>query len=128
MFNEVMNQRKFSLIREFIADNYVNHGLPGATGPEGMVRVIEGFFHGFPDMHIQVDQVIGDGDMVATRGEWTGTHSGEFMGIPATGKKVRVGYIDLWKMQNGKGVENWVQMDLVSMMQQLGVMPEPSHA
>jgi len=123
MFEEGMNQKKFSLIDEVIAQDYVNHDMPGEPGVEGFKKMIRGFFDGFPDMHIRLDEVIGDGNMVATRGEWTGTHSGTFMGISATGKKVKVKYIDMWRLENGKGVENWVQMDITGLMQQLGVMP-----
>jgi len=128
MFDEVMNKKDFSLVREFVADNYVNHDMPGAVGPEGMKKMIENFFDGFPDMRIRLDEVIGDGDSVATRGEWTGTHSGNFMGIAATGKKVKVKFIDFWRLENGKAVENWVQMDIPGLMQQLGVAQEPATA
>jgi predicted ester cyclase len=55
----------------------------------------------------------------------TGTHRGEFMGIPATNKSVKVSYIDLWRVENGKFVENWVQLDMLGLMQQLGVVPAP---
>ncbi|HMD00629.1 MAG TPA: ester cyclase, partial [Ferruginibacter sp.] len=63
--------------------------------------------------------VAGDGDIVATRGEWTGTHSGDFMNTPATGKKVKVKYMDMWRLEDGKAVENWVQMDMPGLWQQL---------
>jgi steroid delta-isomerase-like uncharacterized protein len=129
LFEEGMNQRNFSLMNECIADNYVNHDMPGGEpGPEGFRKVIENFVNGFPDMRIRLDEVIGDGNIVATRGEWSGTHSGNFMGIPATGKKVKIKYIDMWRLENGKGVENWVQMDMPGLMQQLGVMPAPATA
>lgn len=121
MFEEAMNQKNLSLVNELIADKYVNHDMPGATGPDGMRKIIETFFDGFPDMQIRLQEVIGEGNMVATRGEWTGTHKGSFMGIPATGKRVKINYIDMWRMEDGKGVENWVQMDIPGLMQQLGV-------
>lgn len=124
MFEEGMNKKKFSLMNGLIAENYINHDMPGEPGAEGFKKMIQGFFEGFPDMQIRLDNVIGDGDMVATRGEWTGTHSGSFMGIPATGKKVKVKYIDMWRLENGKGVENWVQMDIAGLMQQLGMITE----
>ena len=128
-FEEGMNQRNFSLMNEYIAGNYVNHDMPGSEpGPSGFRKVIENFLNGFPDMHIRLDEVIGDGNIVATRGEWSGTHSGDFMGMPGTGKKVRVKFIDMWKLENEKAVENWVQMDIPGLMQQLGMMPAEATA
>jgi predicted ester cyclase len=50
------------------------------------------------------------------------------MGIPATGKPIKVGYIDIWRLENGKAVENWVQMDIMGLMQQLGALPAPAQA
>ena len=123
IFNEVMNNRNFTLIDKLIAPNYVNHGIPDAkTGPEGFKQVIQQFLDGFPDMKINVEHIVADGDLVATRGYWTGTNKGSFMNMPSTGKKVRCEYVDFWKVQNGKFVENWVQMDMVGVMHQLGVM------
>ena len=124
LFEEGMNKRNFSLADECVADNYVNHDIPGSgRGPAGFKKIIQDFLDGFPDMHIHIAELTGDEDVVATRGEWTGTHSGNFMGIPATGKNVKVKFIDMWRLENGKAVENWVQMDMMSLMQQLGVMP-----
>ena len=79
----------------------------------------------FPDLRITIEDEFGEGNKVGTRGSMTGTHRGEFMGIPATNKSVKVAYIDLWRVENGKFVENWVQMDMLGLMQQLGVVPAP---
>jgi steroid delta-isomerase-like uncharacterized protein len=112
-----------------IGTTYVNHSMPAPVpGPEGFRMVISMFRAAFPDLHITLEDVIGEGDKVATRGYFTGTHQGEFNGIPATGKQVKVSYIDLWRVENGKAVENWVQMDMIGLMQQLGVIPAPEAA
>ncbi len=126
VFEEAINQRKLAIIEEVIGPEYVNRSMPAPSpGPAGLRAVLQGFIDGFPDLHIQLHNVLGEGDTVATRGEFTGTHRGAFMGVPATGKKVKVPYIDLWRFQGGKAVENWVQMDLLGLMQQLGVLPTP---
>ena len=83
------------------------------------------FLTAFPDFHVTLEDVIAEGDKVASRGVWRGTHQGNFMGIPATGKSVAVSYSDIWRFENGKAVENWVQMDMLGLMQQLGVAPAP---
>jgi steroid delta-isomerase-like uncharacterized protein len=129
VFEEAVNQGNLALADELLASDYVNHDMPApAPGVEGYKQVIAMFRSAFPDMVVTLEDVIADGDRVSTRGHFEGTHRGDFMGIPATGKKVSVSYIDIWRLENGKGRENWVQMDLLGMMQQLGVVPGPGQA
>jgi steroid delta-isomerase-like uncharacterized protein len=126
IFEEIVNQGNLAVADELLTSDYVNYSFPApAAGPEGLKQVIGMFRTAFPDIVVKLEDVIADGDRVSTRGRFEGTHRGDFMGIPATGKKVSVSYIDIWRMENGKGRENWVQMDLLGMMQQLGVVPTP---
>lgn len=128
-FEELINQDNTTLGEELLAPDYINYGFPGLPpGPAGMRQAVAMFRTAFPDFHVAVEAMIAEGDEVATRGTFTGTHQGEFMGIPATGKHIRVGYIDIWRLVGGKAVENWVQMDLLGLMQQLGVVPVPARA
>ena len=128
-FEEGINQNKLHIFADVIGPTYVNHSMPTPVpGPEGFKMVIGMFRAAFPDLHITLEDVLGDGDKVTTRGYFTGTHQGDFNGIPATGKKVKVSYIDMWRIENGKAAENWVQMDMIGLMQQLGVMPTPEGA
>ena len=129
LIEEGMNQGNLNVFDELLDANYVNYDFPApAPGPEGFKQVIGMFQAGFPDMHVTIEEVLAEGDKISTRGYFTGTHRGEFMGIPPTGKPIRVNYIDLWRVQDGKLVENWVQMDQLGMMQQLGVIPTPEVA
>src|SRR5258705_13075291 len=97
LFGEAMNGRNLALIDNIIAPGFVNHGIPDAKpGPEGFKAVIQQFFDAFPDMGINQEHIIAEGDIVATRGYWTGTNNGSFMGMPPTGKQVRVEYADFW--------------------------------
>jgi steroid delta-isomerase-like uncharacterized protein len=126
IFEEGFNQNKPQVWDELIAPNYVNHDFPVPTpGAEGFKMIAGMFLTAFPDLHTTIEDVVADGDRVATRGTFTGTHQGEFNGIPPTGKSVKVSYIDIWRLENGKAVENWVQIDMVGLLQQLGVMPVP---
>jgi predicted ester cyclase len=94
---EAMNSQDFSVFEQIMAPCYVNHDMPApAPGPEGFKQVIGAFFAGFPDMRITLEAQLEDGDLVANRGTFTGTHQGEFMGIPATGKQVTVKFMDMW--------------------------------
>jgi predicted ester cyclase len=126
VFDEGINQKQLDVFDELLAPNYVNYNMPApAPGPAGFKQLIGMFHMAFPDMHITIEDEFGEGDKVGTRGYITGMHKGEFMGIPATNKPVKVMYIDLWRVENGKFVENWVQMDMLGLMQQLGVVPAP---
>ena len=121
LFNEGMTERKFQVFDEYISDTFVNHGIPYAQpGPKGFKAIVQQFMQGFPDMKITVLEIIAEGETVATRGYLSGTHNGDFMGINASGKNVRIDYIDFWKLENGKCMENWVQMDTAGLMQQIG--------
>ena len=125
-FEEAINQRKLAVFDELLAPNYVNHNMPAPQpGPEGMKAVIGMFLTAFPDFQVTVEDVVAEGDRVFSRGYFTGTHRGDFQGIPPTGKQIKAGYIDAWRAENGKFVENWVQLDMMGLMQQLGVMPAP---
>jgi predicted ester cyclase len=123
-FNEVVNQGKLKVIDEIIHPDYVNYGFPiKAKGPEAMKAVMEIMSAGFPDLEITLDEVIEDGNTLATRGNWKGTHKGIFMNFPATGKLVNINYVDMWKVKDRRLWQNWVQMDFVGLLNQIGVLP-----
>ena len=125
-FEEGMNQGNLAYFDQYLAPSYVNHNMPApAPGPEGFKIVVQAFKTAFPDFHATVEDAVAEGDRVSTRGTFTGTHLGEFNGIPATGKSIRVGFIDIWRLENGQAVENWVQIDMLGLMQQIGVIPAP---
>lgn len=81
-------------------------------------------FDAFPDFGAGVDHLIAEDDMVALHMTWTGTHEGEFMGIPASGRNMSIEVIDIFRIVDGRFLEHWGLTDIMSMMQQLGAMPE----
>jgi predicted ester cyclase len=83
------------------------------------------WFDAFPDGHMTIDDLVVEGDKVVARYTLTGTHKGEFMGIPATNKKVTGWVIEIDRVAGGKCVEGWSRMDTLGLMQQLGVVPTP---
>lgn len=124
VFEEGINQRKLELFNELMAPEYVNHNMPTPVpGPEGIKAVVGMFIQAFPDFRVEVEDVITEGDYFSSLGHFTGTHQADFQGIPATGKSINAAYIDIWRAENGKLVENWVNLDMVTLMRQLGVMP-----
>ena len=126
MFERAINERDETVFDEFVDPNYMNYDMPMAEpGPSGLRALMGGFFVAFPDMRIVVEQTVGEGDLVCTRGYFEGTHDGDFMGVAATGTKVNVKYMDMWRLSDGKAIENWVRLDMLGLMQQLGVAPGP---
>jgi steroid delta-isomerase-like uncharacterized protein len=129
--DEVMNKGNLRIASAFLSPDFVNHDFPmSKPGPDEFAKILQTFFTGFPDMHVTVEDSHGEADKVFTRGYFTGTHKGAFQGIPPTGKKINVKYMDEWRINNGKATDNWVRIDMLSMMQQLGVVPQsptPQH-
>jgi steroid delta-isomerase-like uncharacterized protein len=121
VFEQALNAGDDAVLDELLAADYINHDMPApASGPEGFKQVIAQFRAAFPDMAVTIEDEFADGDLVGTRGRFTGTHQGDFMGIPASGMPIDIKYIDLWRVRDGKLAENWVQMDTAGLMQQIG--------
>jgi predicted ester cyclase len=126
-YEEVINQKRLAVVDEVAGANYVSYSFPPGLPPgrEGLKAFINAFHTAFPDGHLSVDHMIASGDTVATRLTFRGTHTGDFMGIPPTGKKVTVPALDMARYADGKLVEHWGGPDQMSLLQQLGVIPAP---
>lgn len=124
-FDEVVNGRNLDAVDELIAPDFVEHEeLPDlAPGREGVKQFFAMTKEGLPDFRMELEDLIVEGDRAVARSILTGTHSGEFMGIPATGRSVNVQIIDIVRVSGGKIVEHWGAMDSGVLMQQLGVAP-----
>lgn len=124
---EVINQGNLDAIDKLIDPGVVDHAAPPGfpTGREGARRFTAMLSSAFPDLHLTIEDTIAERDRVVVRGTWNGTHEGEFMGIPATGRRVRVSQIDITRCADGRMVEHWGQFDALGLMQQLGVVPPP---
>jgi steroid delta-isomerase-like uncharacterized protein len=113
---EAFNQRKFEVLDEIFSAELMQR-----IGPS-----VIPFLTAFPDWHGTVDDIIAEGDKVVNRWTGHGTHLVELMGIPATGKPVTLTGITIFRIAGNKIVEEWTQMDQMSLMQQLGVIPAQS--
>ena len=124
-YEEVINQKHLNVVDEIADASYASHSFPPGLPPgrEGLKAFVGAFHAAFPDGHLSIDQMIAEGDTVATRLTFRGTHTGELMGIPPTGKQVSVPALDMARYANGKLVEHWGGPDQMSLMQQLGVIP-----
>lgn len=97
---------------------------PQGLDPAGVKGAMTEFFTAFPDSRMPVDDIIAEGDRVAIRHTFRGTHQAPFQGIPATGKSVVVTGITTLRVQDGKVVEGWLNADMFGLLQQLGVVPQ----
>lgn len=125
-YTEVLNQGKFEVIDQLVAEDFTEHEeLPGMPTDKEAPRAFAGMMRdAFPDFNATVEDMIVEGDKLVVRARMSGTHKGEFMGIPPTGNKVDVQAIDIVAIRNGKVTDHWGVSDSLTMMQQLGVIDE----
>ncbi|MBI5565218.1 MAG: ester cyclase [Chloroflexi bacterium] len=126
-FHELFNANQLDPIRDelFTAESVIHFPGQPPMNIEAFKQVGIMFRAGFPDLNSKVVDQIAEGDKVVTRIVSTGTHTGDFQGIPATGKPIRVEGIIIERFANGRIVERWDQFDQLGMLQQLGVIPMP---
>jgi steroid delta-isomerase-like uncharacterized protein len=123
---EIMNQGNLDALGEFVADEVVSHGAQGDTiGYEGIEAAIVQMQEAFPDLSFVIDDLLVDGERVALRGHWSGTHKALFAGVRPTGKHVRVPTIEMYRLSGDKIVEHWGLFDRLGLLQQLGALPSP---
>ena len=129
---EAFNKGNLDVLDELIAPDYVTHDplvppdLP--PGPEGVRQLVSMYRSAFPDVRLTVEDQVAEGDKVVTRWSGRGTHDGDFVGVPATGKQGTTTGISLERISGGKIAETWVNWDTLGLMQQLGAIPEPATA
>ena len=124
---EVLNNKNMAAADELVAEVFVElDPFPGQEqGREGLKQVLRMLFGAFPDMHWTVEELIAEGEKVVNRFTWRGTHRGEFLGIPPTGRQVKVKGVVIDRIVEGRIVESRILMDNFGLMQQLGVIPTP---
>jgi steroid delta-isomerase-like uncharacterized protein len=123
-YEEIINKKNVQAIDRFCAPNFVDHNPP--PGGKGTLDATKQQFldlvAAFPDLTMTVQDQIAEGDRVVNRILVRGTHKGEYMGMPGSGKKVEIGGIDILRIVDGKAAERWGYFDDVKLMQQLGAM------
>jgi steroid delta-isomerase-like uncharacterized protein len=125
---EAWNRQDLDAVEDLLASNYVRHdaNFPDVDGPTAQLEFIAAVFRAFPDLHVQAEQLIAQDDHVAVRVSLGGTHQGDFVGVPATGRKVRFESMEVFRLDGGKVAEQWVVMNALGLFQQLGAIPTPA--
>jgi len=129
-FFEESNKGKaaaMAVIDELFATNIAYHGGGGEEirGIKDYKQSTSESYSASPDLHFTIDDIVAEGDKVAVRFTFSGTHKGEIMGIPPTNKKLTIWGINIYRVVGGKFVEGWERADTLGLMQQLGVVPTP---
>jgi steroid delta-isomerase-like uncharacterized protein len=125
MIEEVFNKGDLEVVDDLVAPNYVYHfpGREDIKGSEELKQFAMMIRTAFPDFHITIDDMVAEGDEVACRYTYLGTHKGEFVGIAPTGKQFQATGILISHIKGGKEVEVWESIDRIGMLQQIGVIP-----
>jgi steroid delta-isomerase-like uncharacterized protein len=120
-----LNQKDLSAFEAYFSPELTDHALPPGlpSGLEGRKMFASALLAAFPDLHVDVEDLVTDGGKVVTRYSVHGTHKGELMGIPPTDRQVSIGGIAIDRFENGRSIEHWEFYDQMGMMQQLGVIP-----
>ena len=123
-YREVVNERKLGVIDELISDDFVHNGE--SRGREGQRKIYEEFLTAFPDLQTEIIEIFAADDLVAVHRRWTGTHSGAFQGVEATGRKVDFQSTAILKIRDGRIAEYHGVLDMLALMAQLGAARETS--
>jgi len=124
---EGWNKHNLAVIDEVYAPNFVQHEPEPQTvkSSEDLKQYVGTYLTAFPDLQLSIEDLIAEGDKVVWRFVSNGTHTGPFMGIPATGKKGVITGIVIFRLENSRIAEAWLNIDALGLLQQLGVIPMP---
>ncbi|MEP6995467.1 MAG: ester cyclase [Acidobacteriota bacterium] len=122
LFDEVLNGGKLGLLDQLVGSSYVEHNPVAnqAAGGAGVRVKIEAMKAAFPDLRFTLEELIAEGEIVAARYYWRGTHKGTFLGIAPTGRRLSVRGMDFYRLEDGRLIEHWEIVDEFGMLSQLG--------
>lgn len=127
LIGDLVNDERYDVAPEIIAEGYVRHengAMEKPSGPEDFVAALKGFRTAFPDFEMSIDGLIAEDDLVSFYATQRGTHEGPFMGIEPTGKEFETGGNVTHRIEDGKIAETWATFDYLSMLRQLGAVPD----
>jgi predicted ester cyclase len=126
-FAEIMSSHDVSRLDEIKAPHYVNHNAFAEPGLEGSKKVLGAIIAGVPDLKVTAEDVFvsDDGSRVVGRYRYEGTHTGNLLGYPATDKPFLMRSIDIWRVEDGRFVEHWDELNTLDVFIQIGAVPPP---
>jgi len=129
-FYDEITAGNFDVVDELVADDFIEHEeFPGIeSNKAGVKQFFTMFRAAFPDMRMDAHEIVAEGDLICVRGTMSGTHQGDFMGLPPSGRQFSVEGFDMVRMRDGQFTEHWGLFDSLAMMQQLGAIPDQAPA
>lgn len=106
-FFEIYNHQDYEAIHQYIAPNYLDHGLPQVRSPKDAIKIIKSVHQAFPDLKVIIDDLMEENDKVTFRGHFSGTHLGEFAEMTPSGAKVEFEALEIFKIENQQITESW---------------------
>lgn len=106
-FFKIYDTHDYALAYQCMANDYIDHSLPQVRSVDDAIAILQSTHRSFPDIHVVIEDLIAEGDQVVFRGRFIATHSGEFLGQPATGAKIEFEAIEIFKIKNQKICESW---------------------
>ena len=125
LYEELWNNRRLEVAKEVFSPSHALHGphlIGSAIGPDAYKRVCTQYIAAFPDLRFTVEDYISEEDKVVARWVISGTHKREFLGVPATNKKISVEGVTIHHIANGKVIDSYLNLDYFGLMEQLGVV------
>ena len=127
-FEELWNKKNYAITQELVHPDFTAHGAGGQEikqGPDGVAGMVSTWHAAFPDGHMTLDDLITEGDLSVIRMTFTGTHMGDFYGVPPCGKVITATSIGIDRVIDGKITEGWGELNMLGMMMQMGAIPTP---
>jgi steroid delta-isomerase-like uncharacterized protein len=118
-YDSTANAYRPSVIERQVATDFVDHSNPDIAGPECVKAQARALRAAFPDLTVTIEDVVAEGDLVAVRGTWRGTHQGAFRGVPAIGRRIELSGMAFWRVAGGQIRESWSLLDMPNLMRQL---------
>ena len=122
---DALNAQDLEAQHKYWHDDMVWHGPPGFGDIHWIenfkYKVLKPFYEAFPDYHVKNDIVVAEGEWISATGFLTGTHSGTYLGVEPTGKKIKMQFSDFWTIKEGKFLDNYVMVDNHGVFEQMGL-------
>jgi len=127
LFAEIVSSHDVSRFAEIVAPGYVNHNPFAEPGLDGVKKAFGAIIAGVPDLKVSAEDVFvsADGTRVVGRYRYDGTHAGNFLGYPATGNAFSMRSIDIWRVEEGRFIEHWDELNTLDIFVQVGAVPPP---
>lgn len=119
---KIFAEKDFSALSGLMREDYIQHNPLVGQGRQGFQDFFAAWFKASPDFGFELKQIASEGDKVWVHGSYSGTHSGDWLGIPATGKAYKFDAVDIFRVEDGKLAEHWDVLDVYTLFKQLGTM------